>query len=321
MEALKIVLIGIGELGQLIAGRVMKSGNLKIIGAIDTAPGLVGKDLGIICGGNANGIIIESSIRGVLNRVNADAAILTTVSTVERIMESCREVISCAVPLVTTCEELAYPWQTAPHQAAELDIQARKRGVPVVATGVNPGFLMDFLPLVMSSICQDIENIRISRIQDAGCRRLQFQNKVGVGMTIEEFNRVNASGGFGHIGLPESIYMLSDAFKWRISRIVGEVSPVMRQDGKVAGILQTATGYVNDDARIELYFKASAGETAPCDQIEIKGTPSFTSRIDGGINGDAASAAIVLNCVASLRRGSAGFHTMMDFPLAYWSIH
>ncbi len=321
MEALKIVLIGVGELGQLIAKRVMKSGNLKIIGAVDIAPELADKDLGTLCGGPPSGVIIENSIRGLLNRVNADAAILTTVSSVAQIMESCKEVVSCAVPLVTTCEELAYPWRTAPQAAAELDILARRRGVPVVGAGVNPGFLMDFLPLVMSTICQDIDSIRISRIQDAGCRRQQFQHKVGVGMTLEEFDRVNAAGGFGHIGLTESIYMLSDAFKWQITQIVSEVSPVMGQDGKVAGILQSATGYIDDEAKIELYFRASAGETAPCDQIEIKGTPSFTSRIEGGIHGDDASAAIVLNCVASIRRISIGFHTMMEFPLPYWNIH
>ncbi len=96
--------------------------------------------------------------------------------------------------------------------------------------------------------------------------------------------------------------------------------PVLGDDGAVRGICQKTAGFAGDKKKIELYFKASDGEKAPHDQIEITGEPSFVSRIDGGVNGDTASAAIVLNCAAALKRSSAGLHTMADFPVPYWNI-
>ncbi len=304
----------------MIARAARNKEHFEFVGAVDSDPALQGRDLGELCGGAPSGVKVESSIRGLLNKVEADAAIVTTVSSLAAAAEALKEVISCSVPVVTTCEELAYPWKTVPRLAAELDVAARRRGVAVVGTGVNPGFLMDFLPLVMSSICQQIDHIRISRVQNTAFRRPQFQYKVGVGMTPDEFAAKNAAGGFGHIGLTESMWMLADAFQWEITRFDNEINPVTGPDGKVAGIQQTVAGYVGEDRKIELFFKATDGEKTPHDQVEITGNPSFTSRIEGGINGDTGSAAIVLNCAAALRRSSAGLHTMADFPLPYWNI-
>lgn len=294
--------------------------NFEFAGAVDSAPGLQGKDLGELCGGAPDGVIVGSSIRGLLNRVEADAAVVTTVSSLTAVAETVKEIVSCAVPVVTTCEELAYPWRTAPRAAADIDIAARRRGVPVIAAGVNPGFLMDFLPLVMSSICRHVEMIRIDRVQNTAFRRPQFQHKVGVGMTLREFEARNNAGGFGHIGLPESMHMLADAFQWELDRMENEVLPVPGDNGLVRGICQRAAGFAGGRKKIELYFKASDGESDPHDRIEITGDPSFVSRIDGGINGDTASAAIILNCVCALKRSSAGLHTMADFPVPYWNI-
>lgn len=320
MKRMNLVLVGAGQVGLMTARAARDKANFDIIGAVDADPAIQGKDLGELCGGAPSGIKVEASVRGLLNRVAADAAIVTTVSSLEAAAETLKEIISCAVPAVTTCEELAYPWRTAPRLAAELDVAARRRGVAVVGAGVNPGFLMDFLPLIMSSICQQVDCIRIARVQNTAYRRPQFQYKVGVGMTPREFAVKNAAGGFGHIGLPESMHMLADAFGWELDHFEDKVEPVIGADGVVAGIRQEAAGYVAGARKIELFFQAADGECDPHDRIEITGNPSFVSRIEGGINGDIASAAIVLNCAAALKRSSAGLHTMADFPVPYWNI-
>ena len=313
-------MVGAGQLGLMIARTARDKEHFEFVGAVDCSPGLQGKDLGELSGGEPNGVIVGNSVRGLLNRVEADAAIVTTVSSLPAVAETLKEIISCSVPAVTTCEELAYPWRTAPRLAAEIDIAARRRGVAVVGAGVNPGFLMDFLPLVMSSICRRVDAVRISRVQDTATRRPQFRGKVGVGMTPQAFKAKKQAGGFGHVGLIESVHMLADAFRWEIERIDDEVVPVIGGENVVAGIQQTAVAYAGKQKRIELFFKASEGEKEPHDRIEIVGDPSFVSRIEGGINGDAASAAIILNCAAALVRSSAGLHTMADFPIPYWNI-
>lgn len=315
---MKLVLVGIGQLGRILAQTAAIRPGCKIIGAVDAAPELHGVDLSELVPQVPPGVIIEKSIRGLLNRVQADAVIVTTVSRLIDAMDTLKEVISCAVPMICTCEELSYPWRTAPHLAGELDVLALRRGVAVLGAGVNPGFLMDYLPLVISSVCSSIEKIKISRIQDASSRRLQFQHKIGAGMTVAEFEAKQLEGGFGHVGLVESIDMLSDAFKWQITKINNTIAPVIGTDGKVTGIEQTAIGIVDGEEKIELYFRAAVGETDPHDSIEIVGQPSFSSRIAGGIHGDVASAAIILNAAAALRRTSAGLHTMADFPIPHY---
>lgn len=315
---MNLVLIGLGQLGRIVAQAASERHEFKIIGAVDIAPELQGVELAQLVPGCAEGVVIGNSIRGLLNRVSADAAIITTVSKLAEVTDTLKEVISCAVPVVCTCEELSYPWRTAPSLAGELDILARRRGVAVLGTGVNPGFLMDFLPLVMSSLCNSVTKIKISRIQDASSRRLQFQHKIGAGMSVVDFDNKMRAGGFGHIGLTESIHMLADAFKWQISEIRNRVSPVIGSDGRVSGIEQVAIACDDEDEKIELYFRAAVGETKPCDKIQIMGNPSFTSCIEGGIHGDVASAAIILNAAAALRRTSAGLHTMADFPIPHY---
>src|SRR5256885_16086863 len=54
----------------------------------------------------------------------------------------CLEAESC---IVSTCEELSYPFRTHPELAAKLDAAAKEWGVALVGTGVNPGFVMDKL--------------------------------------------------------------------------------------------------------------------------------------------------------------------------------
>ena len=53
---------------------------------------------------------------------------------------------------MSTAEELSFPWLTHPEEAAEIDAVAKRVGKTVLATGVNPGFVMDSLPLNLTAI-------------------------------------------------------------------------------------------------------------------------------------------------------------------------
>jgi 4-hydroxy-tetrahydrodipicolinate reductase len=91
------------------------------------------------------------------------------------------------VPLISTTEELAYPYHSNEKLAKQIDEQARKANVAIVGTGVNPGFVMDALPIMLTAVCERVDSIRVDRIQDARTRRLPFQKKIGAGLTVEQF--------------------------------------------------------------------------------------------------------------------------------------
>jgi len=196
----------------------------------------------------------------------------------------------------------------------------------VLATGVNPGFAMDTLPIVLTAACQSVERVTVTRIQDARLRRLPFQQKVGAGLTTEQFQRRVAEGAVRHVGMTESIAMIADALGWRIDRISDEVQPKLAKvtisseflavdPGYVCGIIQDGVGYREDQPAIRLHFEAYLGAPDPYDGVEIEGSPALSMRIAGGIQGDIATASMVVNSIPKVLAAAPGLHTMRDLPL------
>jgi hypothetical protein len=330
MEEIKIVQIGIGPLGEKITRYIVERKNLKIVGAVDSDPVKVGKDLGELSSLSFLNVPVLKSLKNIVKNKKPDVAILTTVSGIKKIAPQIEEIVSFGLPVVTTCEELAYPWKTAPSFAKRIDQAARSNKVAVLSTGVNPGFLMDSFPIALSAICQKIERIKVSRIQNAEFRRLPFQKKIGAGLSLETFEKKRQEGTLRHVGLTESIYMIADRMGWKIDKTEDILSPVVAKEkietqdiviepGFASGVQQIGKGYVKGEERITLLFRASIGEQVSEDTIEIQGEPNIVSTIKGGINGDIATCAIVINAIKQILRAEPGLRTMTDLPaLSYF---
>jgi 4-hydroxy-tetrahydrodipicolinate reductase len=230
------------------------------------------------------------------------------------------QLIACArggANVVSTCEELSYPWREHAEQAKQIDAEAKANGITVLGTGINPGFVMDTLAVVLSGVCQRVERVRITRVVDVATRREQLQRKVGVGLTTAEFREKAATGHFGHIGLPESFNMLADGLGWRGGRFMHTfaMEPVIGPDGAVIGMEQTCVGDYQGRTVIEAVVHMSAGAERPRDEIEIDGTPPVHMVIEGGIAGDVATAAIIVNAVPRVVAHGPGLITMLDLPV------
>ncbi|NIV40368.1 MAG: dihydrodipicolinate reductase, partial [Anaerolineae bacterium] len=96
--------------------------------------------------------------------------------------------------IVSTAEELSFPWMANAERGAKIDAVAKRTGKTVLGTGVNPGFLMDALPLFLTAISQRVEKVEVTRVINASTRRGPFQAKIGSGMTVEAFNEKMAAG-------------------------------------------------------------------------------------------------------------------------------
>jgi 4-hydroxy-tetrahydrodipicolinate reductase len=147
-----------------------------------------------------------------------------------------------------------------------------------------------------------------------------FQQKIGAGLTEHEFS--DKEDSLRHIGLPESVYLVADAFGWQLDKVEEVLTPVLAKEdieldwttigkSKMTGVRQVATGYVKGKEVITLDFKAAIDLERSYDKIEIKGEPGFSS----GINGDIATSAIIVNAVRSIVRTEAGLKTMLDIPV------
>ena len=326
MEEIKVVQIGMGPLGRKITGYILERKNLKIIGAVDKDPSLAGKNLGSLCSIPELSLLVSDSLKSLVNTENPDVAVLTTVSGLDEITPQIEEITTFGLHVVTTCEELSYPWKTWPVLAKRIDEAAKKNNTAVLSTGVNPGFLMDFFPVTLSGICRKINRIKVSRIQNAAFRRIPFQNKIGAGLSLSEFEIKKQKGTLRHIGLTESIHMIGSRMGWDIDRTEDILIPVVAEEkietenmtinpGFAAGVQQIGKGFENGKEKITLVFRASVGEPASEDTIEISGEPDIVSTIKGGVNGDIATCAIITNAVKQIVNAEHGLRTMVDLPV------
>ena len=331
-EQIKVIQYGIGPIGSIITRFISEKTKLKIIGAVDKDENKQGKDLGELAGmDKALGVKVVKDLTHLTKDNQAEIAVLTTTSGLLDIKPQVLELVGRGMNVVSTCEELTYPWITNPKIASEIDEAAKRNNVTVLSTGVNPGFLMDFLPLTISSVCRQIRNIKVERIQNALQRRLPFQKKIGSGLTKAEFEKKVSAKEIRHVGLTESVHMIAARMGWELDETKDIIIPVVSNDiirseyfninpGDIIGVQQTGLGIRNGVELIKLVFKASLGELSPRDRIIIDGIPSIDMTIGGGVNGDIATCAITVNAIPTVVRAKAGLRTMADIePVSYFS--
>lgn len=325
-DSIKVIQYGLGPIGQAVVRDMSKKKGIRIVGAVDIDEQKVGRDLGELVGLETPlGVKVSSDSREVLSKGETRLVILSTVSSISRCYPQIEEIVKSQKYLISTCEELAYPWLTHPDLSTRIDSLAKENRVAVLGTGVNPGFAMDYLPVVVSGICRDVERIRVSRVQDASFRRLPFQRKIGAGLTREEFDRRRHEKQIRHVGLTESIHMIARGFGWQLDQTDDEISPVLAETavesgfikvpaGDVKGMRQVGRGLRNGEERITLEMVMTLGQENPRDVVEIEATPHVRLVFEGGIHGDIATTAVVVNSIPRLLELPPGLKTMLDMP-------
>ena len=327
MSSIRVVHLGLGPIGASVAREIAERPGFKIVGGIDIDTAKVGRDLGDIVGlPNRLGVKVSDDAAKTLKKLKPHIVVLCTSSSMKAVMPQIETVLRAKVPIVTTTEELAYPSYTHIRQARQVDAWAKKAKVAVLGTGVNPGFVMDTLPIALMATCHRVDRVSVQRIQDARSRRLPFQQKIGAGLTTEQFQKRVDDGNVKHVGFTESIAMIADSLGWTLDRITDHVEPKLAtvtisseflavDPGYVCGIVQEGIGYRKKEPAIRLYMEAYLGAPNPYDLIEINGAPRLSVKIAGGIHGDTATAALVVNSIPRVLEAAPGLHTMRDMPL------
>jgi len=318
---------GLGPIGAAVAKQVASRSGFKIVGGIDIDPAKAGRDVGDVVGlPRRLGVKVSADAGKALRAAKPDVVILCTSSSIKKVLPQIETVLKAKVPIVSTTEELSYPGYTHIRQARQIHALAKKARVAVLGTGVNPGFAMDALPIALTAVCERVDRVTVNRIQDARSRRLPFQQKIGAGLTTEQFQKKVDDGSVRHVGLTESIAMIADALGWTLDRISDDIEPKLAavtisseflavDPGYVCGIVQDGVGYRKGETVIRLHMEAYLGAPESYDSVDIDGSPRLTMKIAGGIHGDVATASIVVNSIPHVINAAPGLHTMRDLPL------
>lgn len=326
---IRVLPIGLGPIGASIVRQLATRPGFRIVGAVDVDPAKVGRPLGDLVALDGLRVRVSPDIPAAIRAARPEVAVLCTSSSLKKVLPQIQAVLAGRVPIVSTTEELAYPRHTQRRLAARIDELARKARVAVLGTGVNPGFAMDALPITLTGVCERVDAISVHRIQDARSRRLPFQQKIGCGLTPEEFQARVEAGTVRHVGLTESIAMIADAMGWRLEQVTEEIRPMVASTsisseflsvdaGRVCGLVQDGTGYVKGEPRIRLHMEASLGAADCYDLVEIQGHPALSMKVAGGIHGDVATASITVNSIPRVLHAPPGLHTMRSLPIPSW---
>jgi 4-hydroxy-tetrahydrodipicolinate reductase len=326
--SIRVMHFGLGPIGVGVLRQVATRKGFKAVGGIDIDPAKVGKDLGEIAGLDRKlGVKVTDDAVAAIKKAKPDVVVLCTLSSLQAIMPQIETVLKLRVPIVSTTEEMAYPYYSNKKLAKKIDELAKKAKVAVVGTGVNPGFVMDALPIMLSGACERVDAIRIDRIQDASTRRLPFQKKIGSGLTVQQFQEKVEAGTVRHVGLTESVAMIADSFGWKMAKITDSIQPKVTErqvssqfltvePGFVCGLIQDGIGYDKDGKPlITLHMEAYLGAPQSYDAVTIEGHPKLYSRVEGGFHGDVVTASITVNTIPKILAAPPGLRTMRDTSL------
>jgi 4-hydroxy-tetrahydrodipicolinate reductase len=325
---LRVLHLGLGEIGKgTVEGLVAQTPHVKLVGAVDVHPGLAGKSVRDVVGnGRARkdlpSLKVMASLEEAIKAGKPNVATVTTGSRTGQMRETIETLIDAGVHVVSTCEELAYPKLRAAKIAAELDRRAKKQGVVVLGTGVNPGFAMDAFALTCTAPCCRVNRIKVIRSLDASKRRYQLQKKVGAGMSLAEVKGLIRKGMIGHVGLQESVAMIAEGLGWRLEGIKEHFEPVVAdhpltseffhvKPGQVCGMRMTAAGIVKGKKLIELELTMAFGAET-FDEVIVDGEPPLTVKTTSGFPGDASTVGMLINCARVASTLRPGVRTMLD---------
>lgn len=326
MAAIRVLSIGLGPIGQAAARLAHRRAGLELVGGVDLDPELAGRDLGELLEIDCECGAVSSSPDEALARHEPDLVVLCTSSSLLRVRPDVLRAVDAGVNVVSPCEELLFPSLAHPEIAREVDALAERRGVSVLGTGVNPGFVLEFLPVVASGACAAVDRVRSIRVLDASLRRGPLVRKVGAGLSRDEFEDLVAAGKLGHVGMRESVALLGHALGLAVSEIEQTVEPVLAESdfdngtlsvraGRVAGIRDRGVGKSADgEVLIDLELQMYVGAREARDELFLYGEPDLHLQVVGGIPGDAATAAVLCNSAPALVAATPGLKTVLDLP-------
>jgi hypothetical protein len=322
IQPITVAQYGIGPIGAEITRLLLSKPWVRLVAAVDIDPDKIGRDVGEVIG-----LGREASVKVTRElETKADVVCHSTGSRLADVAAQLQSLLERGSHVVSTCEELSFPLDHTLRE--QLQQAARAAHVTLLGTGVNPGFVMDKLPLTITSVCQEVKSVEIIRIQNASTRREPLQRKVGAGMTVDQFRDAVATGRIKHMGLRESLMMVGNGLGVEFDRVTDEtIEPIVAEreivtqylkvaPGQVAGVHQTiyGTGRINVSLELRMYVGA---EDVAADKVIVRGVPDVEMTIKDGVHGDRATAAMVVNCIPRVMQARPGVLTMDDIPVSF----
>ncbi len=264
---IKVAQFGLGPIGVESAKLAAEKSWIDLIAGIDIDPAKAGKSLGELTG---NAGLKSARVYRSFEEMSAvalpDVVLHTAGSKADVSIRQIKPIVERGVSVVSSCEQLLVPRFRAPELSDELDVICKRTGARVLGTGVNPGFVMDLLPICMTGVSRTVEHIDCERVVNASTRRRPLQQKIGSGLDPDDMRKLFRDGKAGHAGFLESLALIGHAMGWTFSRTEEAFEPMIAprdiatqffqvKKGQCCGIHQTVVGQVDGRERVKMDLK------------------------------------------------------------------
>ncbi|MCI0652057.1 MAG: hypothetical protein L0Z55_09250 [Planctomycetes bacterium] len=322
LEARSVIVCGLGPIGAAVAARLdAMNGNVAALVDVDrSAAENAGREL-------AAAPAIYESLPAALEKHAPAPVVLCTASGFDEIAADLQAATQAGSSVVTSCEEAVWPYHRHAGLARTIDRGARAGGTAIIAGGINPGFLMDVLPALLTAPFPPPARVVVTRRVDVATRRRPLQEKVGFGLTAAEFEARKRAGRIGHRGLEESMCLFGAALEFAWERVESTLEPVIAEScvqmegrqlaaGTVLGMHNRGRAWLGGACRLELDLLMAYGLPDPVDRVELFGDAPLPARFEvaGGVAGDAGTLWMIVHLLRQLERLPRGLCTMLDVP-------
>src|SRR5512138_3400927 len=118
----RVMSVGLGPIGAAVARQLVRRPGFKLVAAVDVDPAKAGRDAGEVIGGNGKlRVKVEADVVKALRVAKPDVAVLCTSSSLAKVVPQIEAVLKAKVPIVSSTEELAYPWRSNRRWAKRVD--------------------------------------------------------------------------------------------------------------------------------------------------------------------------------------------------------
>ncbi len=334
MRNVKVAMWGFGAMAGGTARVLLTKTGVELTGACVRNPMNNGRSifdvLGVERGDRADAFIVND-ISKIIYEGSCDICVIATDSFTKDVFPKIKYVVERGINVITIAEEISWPKAQSPELAEEMDRLAKKHGVSILGTGINPGLMMDLLAICLTGCMTDVEKVLCRRVNSLSPFGKLVMEEQGIGIAVEDFNRRAAEGSIsGHVGFAESVGMIAEALGWEVEKFEQQMKPIVTEvdrkspygfaaAGNVAGVNMTGQGYVDGKVKIDMYhpqqIEPQLAGVQTGDYIELTGTPSVNMsnipEVDGGIG----TIAMCVNMLPFVVAAPPGLKTMLDMPV------
>ncbi len=330
-----------GNVGRASLRAILAHPEIELAGVFAHAPEKDGTDVGSLLGRDEIGVVVTNDLDAALS-LDVDCVLHMPLPSQRygddpgRDLDDLCRILRAGRNVITTVGYV-YPRAYGDDVVARLEEACAVGGASVHGTGMNPGWLGELLPLVMTGLSERIDRISVLESTEFSfypSRDVIFE-MMGLGSTPERFETSSERYVGWLSGLfRESLLMMADGLALNLEEETRSVELVLADEsfeiaagrievGTIAAQRFRWTGNVGGEERIVLEAVYRAGAevapewTAPGCKVQIEGRPRMAMDLGEGwiSNGLAATAMHAVHAVPHVCRAEPGIRTFLDLPL------